>query len=69
MALNGRILIVEDDTSVREMLAEYLRTHGYEVVQADHGTAMRETVEKSLLDVVLFDVNLPGRMASIRPLD
>jgi DNA-binding response OmpR family regulator len=39
MALNGRILIVEDDTSVREMLAEYLRTHGYEVAQADHGTA------------------------------
>jgi two-component system phosphate regulon response regulator OmpR len=60
MAINGRILIVEDDTSVREMLAEYLRTHGYEVVQANHGTAMRETVEKSLPDVVLLDVNLPG---------
>ncbi len=48
MALNGRILIVEDDTSVREMLAEYLGTHGYEVAQADRGTAMRETVEKVL---------------------
>ena len=48
MALNGRILIVEDDTTVREMLAEYLGTHGYEVAQADHGTAMRETVEKCL---------------------
>ena len=60
MALNGRILIVEDDTSVREMLAEYLRTHGYEVAQADRGTAMREAVEQSLPDVVLLDVNLPG---------
>ena len=60
MALNGRILIVEDDASVREMLAEYLGTHGYEVAQADHGTAMREAVEKSLPDVVLLDVNLPG---------
>ena len=60
MALNGRILIVEDDTSVRQMLAEYLGTHGYEVEQADHGTAMRETVEKCLPDVVLLDVNLPG---------
>jgi two-component system phosphate regulon response regulator OmpR len=58
--LNGRILIVEDDSSVREMLAEYLRTHGYEVAQADHGTAMREAVEKTLPDVVLLDVNLPG---------
>jgi len=57
---NGRILIVEDDPSVREMLAEYLGTHGYEVVQADRGTAMREAVEKSLPDLVLLDVNLPG---------
>ena len=57
---NGRILIVEDDPSVREMLAEYLDTHGYEIVQADRGTAMREAVEKSLPDLVLLDVNLPG---------
>ena len=60
MAINGRVLIVEDDTSVREMLAEYLRTHGYEVAQADRGTAMREAVEESLPDVILLDVNLPG---------
>ena len=60
MAINGRILIVEDDTSVREMLAEYLGTHGYEVAQADRGTVMREAVEKALPDVVLLDVNLPG---------
>jgi two-component system OmpR family response regulator len=60
MPSSGRILIVDDDVSVREMLAEYLGTHGYEVAQADRGTAMREAVEKSLPDVVLLDVNLPG---------
>jgi len=60
MPNNGRILIVEDDPSVREMLAEYLGTHSYEVAQADRGTAMREAVEKSLPDLVLLDVNLPG---------
>src|SRR5436305_9292870 len=60
MALNGRILIVEDDAHVREMLTEYLCTHGYEVAQAEQGTAMREAVEKTLPDVVLLDVNLPG---------
>lgn len=58
--MNGRILIVEDDPSVREMLAEYLASHGYDVVQADRGAAMREAVEKNLPDVVLLDVNLPG---------
>jgi len=60
MPTNGRILIVEDEPAVREMLAEYLGTHGYEVAQADRGTAMREAVEKNLPDVVLLDVNLPG---------
>jgi two-component system OmpR family response regulator len=60
MPSNGRILIVEDDPSVREVLGEYLGTHGYEVVQVDRGTAMREAVEKNLPDVVLLDVNLPG---------
>lgn len=60
MAANGRILIVEDDPSVRDVLAEYLGTHGYEVAQAACGAAMREAIEKSLPDVVLLDVNLPG---------
>src|SRR4051794_25607428 len=60
MSSSGRILIVEDDPSVRRMLAEYLGTHGYEIVQVDRGTAMREAIEKILPDVVLLDVNLPG---------
>ena len=60
MSSNGRVLIVDDDASVREMLAEYLRTHGYEVALADRGTAMREAIEATLPDVVLLDVNLPG---------
>jgi DNA-binding response OmpR family regulator len=60
MSKNGRLLIVEDDTSVREMLEEYLGTHGYEIAGVDRGTAMREAVERNLPDVVLLDVNLPG---------
>jgi two-component system phosphate regulon response regulator OmpR len=60
MPTHGRVLIVEDDAAVREVLAEYLGGHGYDVVEADRGTAMREAVERNLPDVVLLDVNLPG---------
>jgi two-component system phosphate regulon response regulator OmpR len=60
MTSSSRILIVEDDVTVRQMLAEYLRTHGYEVAEAGQGEAMREAVENALPDVVLLDVNLPG---------
>jgi hypothetical protein len=39
---NGRILIVEDGPSVREMLAEHLSTRGYEVARADRGSSPYE---------------------------
>ena len=57
---NPRVLIVEDDPSVSGMLVEYLSTHGYEVAHAGGGGAMREALERTLPDVVLLDVNLPG---------
>jgi two-component system phosphate regulon response regulator OmpR len=56
----GRILIVEDDRAVREMLVEYMGSHGYEVVAVDGGQPMRDAVERTLPDVVLLDVHLPG---------
>ncbi|HET9665021.1 MAG TPA: response regulator [Burkholderiales bacterium] len=60
MPANGCVLIVEDDAAVRDMLAEYLASHGYEVLQADDGAAMRVEIERHPPDVVLLDVRLPG---------
>ena len=57
---SGCVLIVEDDAAVRDMLAEYLASHGYAVQQADDGTAMRTEIERNPPDVVLLDVRLPG---------
>jgi len=57
---NALVLVVDDDESVRTMLAEYLSTHGYAVAQAGSGAAMREAIGKTLPDVVLLDVRLPG---------
>jgi two-component system phosphate regulon response regulator OmpR len=56
----GRVLIVDDDRAVRDMLAEYLTTHGYEVAQADGGAAMRAELERGVPDAVLLDIGLPG---------
>jgi two-component system OmpR family response regulator len=56
----GRILIVEDDPAIRDMLVEYLGAHGYEVAAAEGGAKMREAIEQALPDVVLLDVHLPG---------
>jgi two-component system phosphate regulon response regulator OmpR len=55
-----RILVVDDDADVRQVLSEYLSTHGYEVALAENGTAMRKELERAVPSVVLLDVGLPG---------
>ncbi|HEY9446816.1 MAG TPA: response regulator transcription factor [Burkholderiales bacterium] len=60
MSSNGCVLIVEDDHTVREMVAEYLGGQGYDVHQAGSGTAMRDVIAHHRPDVVLLDVRLPG---------
>jgi len=60
MDKHTRILIVDDDPTVRAMLREYLEGHGFWIDEADSGAGMRDGLERALPDVVLLDVRLPG---------
>jgi DNA-binding response OmpR family regulator len=55
-----RVLVVDDDPEICNLLAEYLSTHGYEVALADCGEAMRSEIERAAPAVVLLDIGLPG---------
>ena len=55
----GCILVVDDDPSIREMLAAYLGSHGFSVASAPDGDAMRAEIERVAPDVVLLDLRLP----------
>ena len=55
-----RVLVVDDDPAIREMLAEYLSGHGYQVALADSGAAMRAQMARAAPAAVLLDVGLPG---------
>jgi two-component system phosphate regulon response regulator OmpR len=55
-----RVLIVEDDRQVRETVADYLESQGYQVAQAADGGAMRRALEAGVPELVLLDVRLPG---------
>jgi len=59
MAHAGCVLVVDDDPSIRDMLAEYLGSHGFTVAQAADGDAMRTEIERAAPDVVLLDLRLP----------
>ena len=55
-----RVLIVEDDREVREAVADYLASHGYECAQAADGKAMRAALAEAVPELVLLDLRLPG---------
>lgn len=56
----GRILVVDDDAEIRDLVAEYLSRNGYEVVTARDGASMRKALEAAPADLVVLDVMLPG---------
>jgi two-component system, response regulator, stage 0 sporulation protein F len=56
----GRILIVDDEQSVREVLSEYFTEQGYSVESAGGGAEALVFVQRSTPDLVLLDVRMPG---------
>jgi CheY-like chemotaxis protein len=54
------VLIVDDDLASRELLANYLEPEGYAVVLASSGTEAIEEARRSLPDLVVTDVLMPG---------
>lgn len=56
----ARILIIEDDSNINELLAMSLRQEGYECVSAYSGTEGILHLEQQLFDLVLLDLMLPG---------
>lgn len=55
----SRLLIVEDDATVRETLALNLRADGFEVVEAADGESGLEAGRSGKFDLVVLDVMLP----------
>ncbi len=56
----GRILIVDDDLTVAEILSRYLVRDGYEVESAPDGRVAWERTQADQPDLILLDLMLPG---------
>ena len=54
-----RVLLVDDDEDLRFAIARNLRLRGYEMLEAENGTALLRELAASPPDVILLDVNLP----------
>lgn len=53
------ILIVDDDIEIRQLLARYLSTQGFQVRTADSGLQMNQALAARTYDLVVLDVLLP----------
>lgn len=56
----GRVMIVEDDPTVRTVVADYLRAHGFDVTQFADGAAAWAALQGQSPDVLVVDRMMPG---------
>ena len=54
------VLLVDDESSLREPLAEYLTRQGFVVHEADSAAAARSRLLEAVPDLVLLDIMMPG---------
>ncbi len=64
----ARVLVVDDEKVIRDMLAEFLSMEGYEVRTAEDGLAAMTELKREQFDLVLSDLKMP-RMGGIAILD
>jgi two-component system, OmpR family, phosphate regulon response regulator OmpR len=55
-----RILIVEDDSDLSDLVAHYLSASGYQLHVTGDGQAMRAVLSEQAIDLVILDLMLPG---------
>ena len=55
------ILVVDDDTRLRELLKSFLSRHGFRVTAASHAAEARQRLSSLDFDLIVLDVMMPGQ--------
>jgi DNA-binding NtrC family response regulator len=58
--VTARLLVIEDDEVLRQLLIDVLSEQGYRVEAAETGEEGLNAMERDVFDVILLDINLPG---------
>ena len=56
----AKILIVDDDRELRELIAETLSEYGYDSRAAKNGAELFAALEREAFDLILLDIMMPG---------
>lgn len=60
MSEGAHILVVDDDSRLRDLLRQFLSRHGYLVTTAGHAEAAAEKLGALTFDIIVLDVMMPG---------
>ena len=55
-----RILLVDDEPDLRQMVRRYLQAEGFDVAEAANGETALQALKKSVPDMILLDIGMPG---------
>ena len=55
-----RIVVVDDDARIRDLLRRYLTQEGFEVLLAEDGKALNRLMTRENIDMIVLDLMLPG---------
>lgn len=58
--MKPRILVVDDEESIREFLEIMLKKEGYEITTAEDGAVAKEVLTKKSFDMVISDLQMPN---------
>lgn len=61
MAINAKILVVDDDELTRQVLSSYFENEGYEVLCASTAEEAEELLAFGSVELVLLDIKMPGK--------
>lgn len=59
-APSAKILVVDDDPGIRELISDFLGRHGYTVETASDGASMEKELARYTPDLIILDVMMPG---------
>jgi two-component system, OmpR family, phosphate regulon response regulator OmpR len=55
-----KIVVVDDDTRIRDLLRRYLSQEGFDVLLAEDARALQRIMQRETIDLLVLDVMLPG---------
>ena len=59
MSERQHIVVVDDEAPARDMVADYLRLHGFAVTGCDGGASLRRALAQQRADLIVLDLNMP----------